>query len=113
MVDINRANELIREIELLDARISLCADAIDLDAPADVFDELAARITAIRSEVVAALKSRCTRCGSFEFIDVPIHDGQSSRRDCEACNFTAGFTRWYEDDVVTEAAHFPPRTVRN
>ena len=37
----------------------------------------------------------CRRCGSGVFIDVPIHDGESTRRDCGECGFILGFPVWY------------------
>ncbi|HEX4129735.1 MAG TPA: hypothetical protein VHZ24_06810 [Pirellulales bacterium] len=38
---------------------------------------------------------RCRRCGSCDTIDVPIHDGQSLRRDCARCNRFIDFPLWY------------------
>lgn len=37
----------------------------------------------------------CDKCGSTEFVDVPIHDGQSIRRDCAKCSRFLGFPMWY------------------
>ena len=36
----------------------------------------------------------CDRCGD-DYIDVPIHDGQGTRRDCRRCNRFLGWTRWH------------------
>jgi len=36
----------------------------------------------------------CHRCGSRKFIDVPIHGGRSSRRDCAKCDAFICFVRW-------------------
>ena len=38
---------------------------------------------------------RCRRCGSDEYIDVPIHHGQSIRRDCAKCGRLIDFPVWY------------------
>lgn len=39
----------------------------------------------------------CDRCRHAEFREVPIHDGQSIRRDCARCGRTWGFPVWYGD----------------
>jgi len=38
---------------------------------------------------------QCDVCGSTEYRDVPIHDGQSTRRDCADCGRTCGFPSWF------------------
>ena len=35
------------------------------------------------------------RCGSRHYVDVPIHNGESLRRDCAACRRFIGFPLWY------------------
>ena len=37
----------------------------------------------------------CDRCGSTDFVDVPIHGGRSIRRDCERCDHFKGWSMWY------------------
>ena len=37
----------------------------------------------------------CPRCRSIGFRDVPIHNGQSVRRDCAACGRFIAFVVWY------------------
>ena len=37
----------------------------------------------------------CDRCGSTDYRDVPVHNGQSSRRDCAQCHRFLGWPRWY------------------
>jgi len=44
----------------------------------------------------------CKRCGSRRYVDRPIHQGQSTRRDCAVCRLTHGFPRWYGVDVEAE-----------
>jgi hypothetical protein len=52
-------------------------------------------LTLANSEPVGLLSEPCPRCGSFEFIDSPIHNGRSLRRDCRNCGRTHSFPRWY------------------
>lgn len=37
----------------------------------------------------------CRRCGSREYRDVPIHEGQSVRWDCAKCDAFVDFPFWY------------------
>jgi hypothetical protein len=41
------------------------------------------------------LSNACPRCHATKFTDVPIHEGRSTRRDCDRCGFTIGFPTWY------------------
>lgn len=43
---------------------------------------------------VVLLSDKCV-CGSREFCDIAIHNGQSIRRDCAKCNRFRCFVRWY------------------
>jgi hypothetical protein len=43
----------------------------------------------------ARVPGKCDRCGCTSFIDVAIHKGQSTRRDCARCRRFAGFPVWY------------------
>jgi hypothetical protein len=38
---------------------------------------------------------KCPRCGFDKYIDAPIHNGESLRRDCARCHRTVGFPIWY------------------
>lgn len=38
---------------------------------------------------------QCDRCGGTAFQDTPVHDSQSTRRDCATCGRTHSFPRWY------------------
>ncbi len=40
----------------------------------------------------------CPRCHGVEFVDVVIHAGQSTRRDCATCHRTLGFPKWHGRD---------------
>lgn len=44
----------------------------------------------------------CDRCQSDQYVDVPIHDGQSLRRDCRRCRRFMGFPTWYEQRMDEE-----------
>ena len=46
--------------------------------------------------------SQCDRCGSSGFRDVPIHDGQSVRRDCARCHRFLGWPVWYGNTIADE-----------
>lgn len=54
----------------------------------------------------------CDRCGYHEFVDHPIHRGQSTRRDCAKCRRTLCFPVWYGEtqegssDVPTSTTDF-------
>ncbi len=37
----------------------------------------------------------CDRCGATAHDDIPIHGGQSMRRDCAFCHRFLGWPRWY------------------
>lgn len=39
----------------------------------------------------------CPRCGSSEHIDIQIHNGGSTRRDCARCGKFIDFPVWYRD----------------
>jgi len=38
---------------------------------------------------------QCDRCGSTDYRDISIHNGQSVRRDCGRCHRFMGWPRWY------------------
>ena len=40
------------------------------------------------------LLGKCQRCGSQQMRDIPIHDGQSTRRECGSCGRFLDFPRW-------------------
>jgi len=50
------------------------------------------------AQVVAA-KPVC-RCGSTTSVDMLIHEGQSTRRDCAGCGRFIDFSRWYVADAL-------------
>ncbi len=38
---------------------------------------------------------QCDRCGSIDYRDISIHNGQSARRDCGRCHRFLGWAKWY------------------
>ena len=51
------------------------------------------------TDKAAATKAVC-RCGSTDWRDVPIHDGQSIRRECGRCRRFIDFSVWYGKDTL-------------
>lgn len=101
------AAQILHE-ELVEAGVSFEVDGrrrLRLKADSAVLNpETLARIRKVKSQLVQVISlSRCSRCGSTEFTDHPIHGGQSARRDCASCGRCLGFSRWYGIDVVGEA----------
>jgi len=47
------------------------------------------------SETLAKSADAVCRCGSTTWQDVPIHNGESMRRDCGRCGRFVGFPVWY------------------
>ncbi|MDC0934983.1 hypothetical protein OAS39_01760 [Pirellulales bacterium] len=42
----------------------------------------------------------CDRCGYLAVVDVPIHNGQSTRRDCARCRRFRCFPKWYGKNLT-------------
>lgn len=62
-------------------------------------DDLLDRIERSWSKISERLRSPfkdtiCERCGSMEYIETPIHEGKSIRRDCAKCDRFMGFPVW-------------------
>jgi hypothetical protein len=55
---------------------------------------------------------RCRWCRSDRWVDVPIHEGQSSRRDCARCNKYGGHTVWYGKPVPWPPTKMKPKVVQ-
>ncbi len=50
---------------------------------------------AMPTEATTKRTAAVCRCGSTTWRDVPIHDGQSVRRDCAGCRRFIGFPVWH------------------
>lgn len=113
--------DLLVNCEARGIRLSLASDgALTIDAPQDaltpdVLDRLKAHkanlltlllrasgfdadnapaAEPVPAALVGLTKEVC-RCGSTKWRDVPIHDGQSVRRDCGRCGRFINFPVWY------------------
>ena len=110
--------ELLAECEAHGIRLLLAGDGgLTIDAPQDALTpDLLGRLKANKADVLAMLrpatdaapalpvaisdtpakptKAVC-RCGSTTWRDVPIHGGQSIRRDCGRCGRFLDFPVWY------------------
>jgi ribosomal protein S27AE len=64
-------------------------DSFPWPAPGDPWEQEA---TTTEAEIV---QGACDNCGCTQHHDVPIHDGQSTRRDCAQCGRTHGFPVWH------------------
>ena len=52
--------------------------------------------TSARTPIQAAKSTTgCRKCGCESVIEVAIHEGLSTRLDCEKCNAHVRFSRWY------------------
>lgn len=49
----------------------------------------------------------CPKCRCLRTVDVPIHEGQSVRRDCAMCGAFSGFVRWHGEPVPPESNAAP------
>ena len=86
-------------LKLKEERCTLFIDSNDVLVVRGPFSALTGELAEVlrihKPELVRIL--RCNRCGSTEFVDTPIHDGKSLRRDCAQCHRTLGFPVWYRE----------------
>jgi hypothetical protein len=68
-------------------------------APALPAPEAAPALPAPTCEAPAKPTKAVCRCGSTTLRDVPIHGGQSVRRDCGRCGRFMEFPVWYANDT--------------
>jgi hypothetical protein len=50
----------------------------------------------------------CTKCGSTEYRDREIHNGQSQMRECARCNYTMGIPLWYGEPAQAQHVAINP-----
>ena len=92
-------------------------DGLTIDAPqAALTSDMVARLKAHKAELLALLRPAAAvqaqpkptmkptakpvcRCGGVAGRDVPIHDGQSLRRDCASCGRFIDFPIWHGKDT--------------
>lgn len=87
--------ELIGIIESAGVRVRLVRGEIRLRCADSAVRSIAAKhVKRHRDAVVAALESRCKKCGAVGADEVPIHGGSSSRLDCRRCGSFISFSKW-------------------
>jgi len=88
---------VVAALEAADVRLSLRGVRLVIDAPQGVVTpDLAKAMRTHKAALVHAVRvaGPCGNCGSTRFIDTPIHEGRSVRRDCGDCGRTWGFPVW-------------------
>lgn len=113
-----RVAELQTECDAIGIRLVPASDGgLAVDAPQDVLTpellddlrihkaELLVRLQPhrrleTRRPVPTAQTQPVCRCGSTTCLEVAIHDGQSTRRDCARCGRFIDFSRWYGSDAL-------------
>jgi len=101
--------DLLAECDAHGVRLLLAGDGgLTIDAPHEALTpDLLGRLKAHKAELLALLrpapatdaptiraKAVC-RCGGTTWQDVPIHGGQSVRRDCGRCRRFINFPVWH------------------
>jgi hypothetical protein len=120
--------ELLTECDASDIRLLVSNDGeLTIDAPEGALTlALVARLKANKASLLALLrptrwgtaevsqdslrplkklpetqKTVC-RCGSTTWRDVPVHDGQSIRRDCGQCGRFLDFPLWHDERRIDD-----------
>lgn len=106
--------ELLADCEAHGIRLVLAGEGgLTIDAPHDALtSDLLARLRDHKAELLALLwpmpperpKPVC-RCGSTTWRDVPVHRGQSVRRDCGRCERFLNFPVWYGNDTGQQSQY--------
>jgi hypothetical protein len=113
--------DLLAECDAHGIRLLLADDGgLTIDAPQDVLTpDLLVRLKAHKGELLAMLlrasdfdidsapdaepapacATAVCRCGATAWRDVPIHNGQSIRRDCGRCGRFIDFPNWHGKDT--------------
>ncbi len=110
----NDLSELLADCDARGIRLYPAGDGgLTIDAPqAALTPDMVARLKAYKAELLALLRPAAAvqaqpmptmkptakavcRCGGAAWRDVPIHDGQSVRRDCDNCGRFINFPVWY------------------
>jgi len=114
--------DVLTDCEAHGIKLSLAGDGgLEIEAPQDALTpDLLGRLKAHKAELLAMLRpapvaapalpvaaldapAKATkpvcRCGSTAWRDVPIHDGQSIRRDCGRCRRFLDFVVWHGKPV--------------
>jgi hypothetical protein len=106
------AAELLSDLGRLGIRLEADGERLWYCPRSALTPELLGRLKAHKAELLAMLRPAPTveprpmptakptakpvcRCGSAAWRDVPIHNGQSVRRDCSRCGRFIDFPVWY------------------
>ena len=115
-------SDLLAECDAVGIRLALAdGGGLEIDAPKDALTpDLLSRLKAQKADLLAMLRPAASgspspgadaqraaqkptgpicRCGSTTWRDVPIHGGQSVRRDCGHCGRFLEFPVWYGNDT--------------
>ena len=116
-------NELLADCDARGIRLLPSSDGgLTMDAPQDALTpDLLARLKTYKADLLALLRPAhevaqalpeatgdapakptkpVCRCGSTIWRDVPIHGGQSVRRDCGRCDQFLDFPIWYGETTL-------------
>jgi len=106
----------ITELQRLGIQLEADGDRLRYRPQSGLPPELLARLKAHKAELLALLRlaldppalrvvpsqaapaiiaKRVCKCGSTTWLDVPIHNGQSIRRDCGRCKRFLEFAVWH------------------
>lgn len=99
------AEAILDELSALDVRLMVDGILLTADAPKGVLTpERLQVIRHHRRELIHLVRCQgpCSRCGSLDHIDIPIHGGRSTRRDCANCRLTKGFPVWAPYETAVE-----------
>jgi TubC N-terminal docking domain len=117
------AAELLADLDRLGIRLEADGDRLRYHPRSALTPELLDRLKAGKADVLAILRPApeveqprpvatmdadakptkpVCRCGSTACRDVPIHNGQSIRRDCGRCGRFIHFPVWYGNAVPNE-----------
>ena len=115
--------DLLAECDVHGIQLAMAdGGGLEIDAPQDTLEhDLLARLKAHKGELLAMLepthevppiptvaagdapaepKKAVCRCGSTTWRDVPIHGGESVRRDCGRCGRFLSFSIWYNKNTL-------------
>ena len=108
--------ELLAELTRLNIRLKAHSGQLRFHPRSALTPDLLDLVKAHKTELLALLRPKRSvevtraaaaipaklvcRCGSTMWLDVAIHDGQSTRRDCARCGRFIEFSRWKGIDAL-------------